>query len=48
MDSKAKMVEGHPKNLAILTVCGSLWPVCCNKEVITHPGICQVIKSDEE
>ena len=46
MDTKTRMVEGHPKNLAILTVCGSLWLVCCNKEVITRPGIFQVLKSE--
>lgn len=29
------------------SVCGSLWLVCCNKEVITRPGICQVLKSED-
>ena len=42
MDTKARMVKERLRNSAILTVCGSHWLACCNKEGITRLEACQV------
>ena len=42
MDTRVKMAKEHLRSLLFLTVFGSHWLVCYNREAITHQGVCQV------
>ena len=43
MATKMKILTGHRRSLIFSIVYGLRWLLCCNKELITLQGACQVL-----